>query len=840
MQFIQLIVLVFLIIKVVALNDTQRKHERWIKTLRDQNLSLKEELAKVTRADNELEEAIETQVEPEEQVDQASIQVSTLDPTQAEVTAIDQSTSDQTEQTDLIKNESFDEKYKRKRAKKRKPIFDKNLLSVEFIISKLGMALLLIGIGFLFKLAYDKGMITEHITIVIGFIIGLVFYYSGFKVKAKERLILSQVLFGGGIATYYITTYAAYLAYGMLNDTMAFLILILITVWAFTIAMMTNSPSISVIAVLGGLLIPFVVELDFIGIFGIGMYILALSIGSMCIYTIRQWRVLQIATIVSVYISTILLLYGSELTGSEPIHFSGLIFSLLVVFSIPDVHLHISRREAPDSERLSAFIIGIVPVVSILHFEYIDVFTDSVQAIIYGAMFALYALTTYYVVKERGISILTNVLISLTGLFSTFALILYFGGVVRVISIIVLGVLFYFISHKTDYNFTRIVGHVIFFSGYLGALFNLVEVFFEAPEVSDIVTRLSIVVLLTVGLLYQKGKIRHVIGVMIYQVYSLILLESILYHMMSETNVIAASIFVVSIWLIVLQVLKDRFNFLPQYSIMAYGFTFMLFKVMLSVYHLWIWDAPVLESIAFLCLSATLYLLAHRRHETVKQRYLMKMMSFATVFMVVLFDGWILTDYSQYGVAIAGGLLFAIITFEQDKDEIFTKTWRILSYGWIILLGMTNLISIYGFSYENQFEWLRLMNSIVQLAILYVLQRTLPLSDKIKFVGYSLLYMLLSNNSLSALSNGNGTITLVWAAYALSMLTYHMIMARRELANYSLVLIVIVAVKFILVDLSTVSVLWKIITSMIFGTALLVISYWLQPIMLKFDKNRKT
>ncbi len=40
------------------------------------------------------------------------------------------------------------------------------------VLSKMGIALVLIGIGFLFKWGYDQGFITEFITVIFGVIIG--------------------------------------------------------------------------------------------------------------------------------------------------------------------------------------------------------------------------------------------------------------------------------------------------------------------------------------------------------------------------------------------------------------------------------------------------------------------------------------------------------------------------------------------------------------------------------------------------------------------------------------------------------------------------------------------
>jgi uncharacterized membrane protein len=91
-----------------------------------------------------------------------------------------------------------------------------------------------------------------------------------------------------------------------------------------------------------------------------------------------------------------------------------------------------------------------------------------------------------------------------------------------------------------------------------------------------------------------------------------------------------------------------------------------------------------------------------------------------------------------------------------------------------------------------------------------------------------------------SLSVGDGTITLLWAAYAIGLLSLSVVKSNKQLVNLALAIIVIVTIKFIMVDLRTVSVLWKIIVSMGFGTALLVLSYLLQPILNKDQTAKDT
>ena len=53
----------------------------------------------------------------------------------------------------------------------------------------------------------------------------------------------------------------------------------------------------------------------------------------------------------------------------------------------------------------------------------------------------------------------------------------------------------------------------------------------------------------------------------------------------------------------------------------------------------------------------------------------------------------------------------------------------------------------------------------------------------------------------------------------------------------SLGLIIFVAAKLIILDLNTLNILSKVITSLVFGVALLLLSYAIQPMLKKFGKT---
>ncbi|NIS09515.1 MAG: DUF2339 domain-containing protein, partial [Candidatus Dadabacteria bacterium] len=79
----------------------------------------------------------------------------------------------------------------------------------EFLLNKIGIGLLLLGIVFLFKFSIDKGWITPAIRVVFGLALGTGLLLTGFRTYGNRRHF-SLVLLGGAIATFYICGFAAF------------------------------------------------------------------------------------------------------------------------------------------------------------------------------------------------------------------------------------------------------------------------------------------------------------------------------------------------------------------------------------------------------------------------------------------------------------------------------------------------------------------------------------------------------------------------------------------------------------------------------------------------------
>ncbi len=163
------------------------------------------------------------------------------------------------------------------------------LRSSEFWLNKVGIGLLLLGVAFLFKYSVDQGWLTPAIRCVVGLLIGAGLLGLGLRVPGQRREF-GHVLLGGGIATFYITGFAAFQWYDLIAYPWALLFMSGVTALAFALAVRRDAVALAVIGALGGFGTPFVLHNGAGSVTGLIAYVSMLLAGIGAIYLFRGWR----------------------------------------------------------------------------------------------------------------------------------------------------------------------------------------------------------------------------------------------------------------------------------------------------------------------------------------------------------------------------------------------------------------------------------------------------------------------------------------------------------------------------------------------------------------------
>jgi uncharacterized membrane protein len=193
-----------------------------------------------------------------------------------------------------------------------KSFFERNPNMEKFIgenlMNKIGIAILVIGIGIFVKYAIDQDWIGPVGRVMIGILCGGILLGFAHYLR-KEFKAFSSVLIGGGVAILYLTIAIAYKKYPEelhITQTVAFIIMVFITGFTVLFAIAYNRVEIAILAILGGFLSPFMVSSGEGNYKVLFSYLLILNCGMLILGYFKKWISLNIIC----YVLTVLIYAG--------------------------------------------------------------------------------------------------------------------------------------------------------------------------------------------------------------------------------------------------------------------------------------------------------------------------------------------------------------------------------------------------------------------------------------------------------------------------------------------------------------------------------------------------
>jgi uncharacterized membrane protein len=194
--------------------------------------------------------------------------------------------------------------------------------SLEFAVAstwllRLGVVILVMGIGFFLKYSVDKGLIPPTARVAMTILTGLALLVAGARALGTKYHVLGQGLLGGGIATLYFSIFAAVSFYQLIGPYTAFALMGFITVCAGIMAVRFDSMLVAVLGLLGGYGTPVMLssgQKNYVGLF---TYTLLLGCGILGISIKKNWHLLNYLGFVCTYI----LFFGSLRDYDPPADF---------------------------------------------------------------------------------------------------------------------------------------------------------------------------------------------------------------------------------------------------------------------------------------------------------------------------------------------------------------------------------------------------------------------------------------------------------------------------------------------------------------------------------------
>lgn len=178
------------------------------------------------------------------------------------------------------------------------------------ILGRIGIAAVIIGSAFFLKYAFDNNWVGPLGRVVIGILIGISVMGIAQYLRRKY-LQFSDLLMGGGLAILYLSVFASYALYHLVDPMLAFLAMIVVTVVGVSISIINATITLSVIAFIGGFLTPVLIGVTNLGEFITFTYVTILNAGILAILLYKKWTNLVLCGLIGTW-----LIFGTWLASS--------------------------------------------------------------------------------------------------------------------------------------------------------------------------------------------------------------------------------------------------------------------------------------------------------------------------------------------------------------------------------------------------------------------------------------------------------------------------------------------------------------------------------------------
>lgn len=226
----------------------------------------------------------------------------------------------------------------------------------EDVLGKVGIALFLLGVLFLLKMAVDQGWLTAPVRVGGTGVIGAVLVAGGMRLR-RQRPILGRLLTGGGIAALYGALWTASALYPLLPPILALAGMAGVAALALVLASREKDAALSVVGTLGALMTPFILYREGGQMALLMGYLAIVMVGAGIVYWRHGWSALVGAASgggwALVLVAWLVGIQPAALDASGPDRWAFMLGAFTVVLAT--LTLPVLRRQRPGAEPDPAF-----------------------------------------------------------------------------------------------------------------------------------------------------------------------------------------------------------------------------------------------------------------------------------------------------------------------------------------------------------------------------------------------------------------------------------------------------------------------------------------------------
>jgi uncharacterized membrane protein len=355
------------------------------------------------------------------------------------------------------------------------------------LLNKIGIGILILGIGLFVKYAIDKDWIGPVGRVLIGIASGLALLGVAHALRKKYKAF-SSVLVGGGMTTLYLTFALAYHLFGLFSQPVAFGIMCVLTIFTFAFSILYDRKEIAVMALIGGFATPFIVTNGSGNVTALFTYYLILNTGMIALAWFRRWPLINVLS----YIVTVLAFAGWHAVaysfGTFDAHALNVSLGFSVAFFLQFFLMNVAHqvrfreRFLPQdylmllSNAFVMFGLGVSSVAQIADGKWMGLFTLSYAVFHFAAVLVLrqrFAKDTHFV----------HLLVGMVLSFITLAIPLQLKGHVITLFWAAEGVLVLYLARRTRVTLLEVGGHIVSALSIVGLIWDLVMIYgLNRPE----------------------------------------------------------------------------------------------------------------------------------------------------------------------------------------------------------------------------------------------------------------------------------------------------------------------------------------------------------------------
>lgn len=166
-------------------------------------------------------------------------------------------------------------------------------------VGRAGIALLAVGLAYLFRYAVVRGWLTPPLRVGFGLLVGSTLMALGSRLQLKTgRRAYGLLLMGGGVGILYLSAYAAFAFYGLVTPGVALAALATLTLLAIALAAERHEPLLAQVGAVGAFAAPLLVHSQSPSVVLFAGYIALVTLWAGGVAVRQGWRVLSWTTLI--------------------------------------------------------------------------------------------------------------------------------------------------------------------------------------------------------------------------------------------------------------------------------------------------------------------------------------------------------------------------------------------------------------------------------------------------------------------------------------------------------------------------------------------------------------